>query len=171
MQLPVQHVAPSGARPGDRGAQVRWGKSSVSDGANRRAVTPVNPYEPRNEYPAGRAFVHCAKAAIGGRQQQARAAADRGGVVGTARRDGEWAQLGRPGAAAGTVEAANLKTASLDAAPRPGRIRPKAEIAIGPRQESEGSIVATKRGNARRAKGPWLFHAGNEEKHGGDCRA
>ena len=45
-QLPVQRVAPSGARPGDRRVQVHWVKPSVrEDGtvANRRAVTTVNP--------------------------------------------------------------------------------------------------------------------------------
>ena len=41
----------------------------------------------------------------------------------------------------------------------------KAEAARGPRQESEGVIVALKRSNARGAKNPWLFRAGREETH------
>ena len=85
-----------------------------------------------------------------------RKSTDLGGVVGTARSERRQAQLGRP-------DAAQSETAT-DPYKREARNR------SGPRQESEGFIVAMKRGNSRGAKGPSLFRAGNGRKHGAIVR-
>ena len=54
-QLPVQRVATDGAAAGDRSGSNSSGKAVKETVANRRAVTSVNPHEPRNIVPAGRA--------------------------------------------------------------------------------------------------------------------
>jgi len=67
-----------------------------------------------------------------------------------------------------------MRRTARAAAPQPARIRETPENAPGRlksrKTESERPIVAATRGNARRAKGPWLFRAGNGPKHGAVVR-
>jgi len=146
-QLPVQRVAPRGAIPGDRRAQVHGVQPPAGDGvavAKRRAVTPVNPREPRETFnPRAEPLDRWRRLTLPGRATGQWDREPRRG-----RRDGTSSQIER-----GTREACPGGGGDLRAAP----YKATTEVGVGPGQESEGSIVAGKRGNARGAKGPWLF--------------
>jgi len=128
-QLPVQRVAPGGARAGDRPVQVRRVQPPASNGCGGGETAGRNTREPirasRQINPEAEPLCTWRRLILPGHATGLMPGGS-GGVVGTARRERERAQLGRPVPAAG-------------AARQPRRIRLKPKSVAGRGRDRRGS--------------------------------
>ena len=167
---------------GPSGAKARGAKGSKAPTAKERAPTKVNPIRPRYGYSMVTNLPETAKSATGEEVMSTSThRAIRGDWGGRAPKDrpvtsGDPARRRHPGEKRGVCAVdrgsrvrrngrertcASTTRRALRGWPRPRGIHNP----LGGRgRDSEGSIVAMKRGNARRAKGPHFSHVAIEER-------